>query len=117
MNCYLCWRETDSVSQAALGICHECGAGICAYHQVTIVSKPVVGMATRLTPLRRLLCSLCYETQSSPPSARPLRQAKPAGQPLFARWKRFWHPHHDDLPRPEEAVTLVERWLKRQRSR
>ena len=115
MNCYLCRIETGHLPCPALGICHTCGCGICEQHLVLLIARPVSGMATLAVPRRQLLCVHCYETISgrcpTPAPQKPQRQHKPSS----SRWWKWFKPRETGaLPEPEEAIVLVERYLKEQ---
>lgn len=62
MNCYDC--HLAGRTSTAIGLCHECGAGLCGEH--VRVSRDIVhgnaspGLVTRPTRARTLACPMCH---------------------------------------------------------
>jgi len=125
MNCYLCLIEPGSATRSAVAICQHCGAGMCEIHLVASQRQPFVsqaGMAGAF-PTRGLMCSQCYGCAF--PSSRlhkpiqPEKRQDEKEKGSRGRWWRWLRRHHStqslELPRSEEAVALVEDYLKRQR--
>ncbi len=114
MNCYICYRETGTAFRPALGICHLCGAGCCEHHLIGIVSTPVVGMAGMIPQKRQLRCSQCHEEIISGPRPHaPIRTGQERSPWSMACWlQQLTRQRQPVLPSAEEAVTLVERFLK-----
>lgn len=117
MNCYLCLRESHHGAQPAYACCQRCGAGMCASHLVELSKLPVVGPGGNGQPCVSLICCRCYQLASGITrlSAHP-QQKKSVGATRW--WHRFWsrHVRRPQLSKPEEAVILVEHFLKEQRS-
>jgi hypothetical protein len=118
MNCYLCYQETGTAFRPALGVCHLCGAGCCEHHLIGVISTPVAGMAGMNPPKRQLRCSQCHEELISHP--RHFHTTTRAGRKRSPRSMSYWlqqltHQKQPALPSEEEAVTLVERFLKHER--
>ncbi|MEO8955314.1 MAG: DUF2180 family protein [Ktedonobacteraceae bacterium] len=118
MHCYLCWLETGWPSRAALGICRDCGVGICEHHLVKVMLKPVMGMVGTTVPRRYLLCLRCYDEKVSPSSLPAFHPPSSGRSGLFSsiRWRWLGRSRPGRLPEPEEAVAIAERLLKRQQS-
>ncbi|MBE3559971.1 MAG: DUF2180 family protein [Ktedonobacteraceae bacterium] len=110
MNCYLCYLETGYTSRTALACCHTCGAGMCEQHLIAVITQRMSGMAGPGMQGRRLLCTRCYADAT--PEARPSTVRRQ--RPQRPWWQRFRQPKQPILPQPEEAVALVERFLKHQ---
>ncbi|HZT99294.1 MAG TPA: hypothetical protein VFA10_06515 [Ktedonobacteraceae bacterium] len=123
MNCYLCRIEAHCSSHPALALCQQCGVGICEEHLVELFVRPIVGLAgdNRTLPRYTFICCRCYRSAVSP--TRPAssqeqtsRIKKQGTSPWWRWWSWLWHRRQPVLPKPEEAVADVERFLKRQRS-
>jgi len=126
MNCYLCIIQSGSATRPAVAICQHCGVGMCEFHLVAPQGGQLVspgGMAGAFS-MRRLMCSHCYNV-AFPPS-RTHKPAQPEkGQSGKERrssgqwWRWLWKQRpsrFSELPQSEEAIALVENYLKRQRS-
>lgn len=62
MNCYDCHQTGDATP--AIGVCHDCGAGICAEHTTESLITLTVITATNwqapvVPPQRRIRCRTC----------------------------------------------------------
>jgi hypothetical protein len=62
MHCLDCHKARDE--RVALGICHQCGAAVCATHATMqerplTCTKPVYRTVAVDPPVRRLLCGAC----------------------------------------------------------
>ena len=69
MNCFDC--TTVGNTQAAVAICHDCGAGICADHAVTQAKRLTrmggLGMAIPVEPpARTFRCRTCDDARNAP---------------------------------------------------
>lgn len=117
MNCYLCFLHTGQSTREALGICQLCGAGCCEHHLLTIISNPVVGMAGMPLQRRQMRCSLCQEEiiARSRPHAPPVSRKEHADQSPTVWWRWLSRRRQSALPESEEAIALVERFLKHDR--
>jgi hypothetical protein len=126
MNCYLCLLESGSAAHPAVAVCQCCGAAMCETHLVDPQKGSFVspGGMSGFYSMRRLICSLCYDAAF--PSKRPHRPAQPekdqdgeegGWRGRWWRWLRGHRPSRSSaLPPSQEAITLVEDFLKRQRS-
>jgi hypothetical protein len=110
MNCYLCYLETRASTRPALSICQACSVGVCERHLIAVVIKPVIGMSTTLQR-RRVFCIHCAESAIS--SSPPVQQKDLRKWSHMGWWRWFWNTRRGDLPEPEEAVVIAERWLQR----
>ncbi len=121
MNCYLCLVETGCHHRPAFALCQRCGAGVCVEHLVELTFPPVVGMGGDSSARQSLICRRCYRStvSSSGPSQPQSHLARQEKQEPSRGWN-VWHwlrgRQQSELPDPEEAVTTVELFLKRQRS-
>ncbi len=112
MHCYLCFTETGNVSRPAMGLCSACGTGICERHLIVIASKPVVGMVSQIAR-RHIYCASCYGQQASPYSNPPRSRQMAKASPWATWWKRIQGKQEYALMEPEEALRLVEEYLKK----
>jgi hypothetical protein len=118
MNCYLCFLQTGQVTRGALGICQICGAGCCERHLLLVISDPVVGMAGMTQKIRQMRCSLCHEgivSRFQPPATIRQRKEHANQSPTVCWWKWLSRRRQRALPEPEEAIALVEQFLKHDR--
>ena len=118
MNCYLCFLETHNPSRPAFGICHTCGVGICECHLIVVTVQSISGMATQILPSRRLYCSHCHKEEPISRDPSPTIPRTPQEQRSRSSWRGWWQRLNGKreyaLPEPEEAITLVEQYLKQQ---
>ena len=119
MNCYVCLVETGCESRPALAICQRCGAGMCQAHLVESVVTPVVGLAGDTRSL--LICCRCAPSPPHPATrAAPRKRGEEQdGQDRTAGWhwwRRLRRRRSSTLPRSEEAVAAVERFLNNPRN-
>lgn len=63
MNCYDC--DPGEQAGPAIGVCHECGAGLCREHvrvtQDVVHGNASPGLVTRPRNARVLACTMCHE--------------------------------------------------------
>src|SRR5712691_7905895 len=119
MNCYVCRVETGNQSRPALAVCQRCGAGICGAHLIELVVNPVAGLGGYTRSI--LICCRCSpsslflarSSQSENHMKEPSSQSRASGRNW---WDWFWRRRPSELPKPEEAVAAVERFLDHQRS-
>jgi hypothetical protein len=115
MNCYHCLVSPENHVSTAVAVCQRCGSGICTHHLMTLAGSNSAGMSGATTP--SIVCSRCFHLLC--PSARTQKQARTPK-------KRSWLQHlttrgkqqdlkEQILPQPDEAVALIERFLKQQR--
>jgi hypothetical protein len=115
MNCYHCLASSENRVSVAVAVCQRCGSGICPHHLMTLAGSTSVGMSGATTP--SIVCSRCFRLLY--PSDQRQNQAR-------AHKKKSWIWHvtmrgkqqdlnEQILPQPEEAVALIERFLKQQR--
>ncbi len=67
MNCYDCHQ--NGTATPAIGICEECGAGICPQHAIQATQNHTVTLPMGRTvrpPIRELLCTDCQRVLSQP---------------------------------------------------
>lgn len=110
MNCYLCYKEAGNATNPALGFCQRCGAGICERHLVLVTSQPAGGM-NGLTPrMRSLQCVHCLEIGK--PARHASHRFPQSQEPFLRKVRTWWRNATRPLPEPQEAVAMVERYLK-----
>src|SRR2546421_6818948 len=119
MNCYVCRVETGNESRPALAVCQRCGAGICGAHLRELVANPVAGLGGETRFL--LICCRCSQSPLSlvrpPQSEKQMKDPGAIGRTSRWNWRGwFWPRRPSELPKPEEAVSAVERFLNHQRS-
>ncbi|WP_079001362.1 DUF2180 family protein [Streptomyces sp. AS58] len=70
MNCYECVVGAGPV-RAAVGICRECGAGLCTEHlriETVEMHRPAgMGKSTSDLPARRMVCPVCASSEATVP--------------------------------------------------
>ena len=117
MNCYQCQKEMNCEGRSVCAVCQHCGAAMCDRHLVT--TQPIVGMASGGS--HALICTQCHGLSAPFSKASSTQQhQQPASTPQWLRTRLFcgiwWFRKNKDvtLPEPEQAVALVEQFLKRQ---
>lgn len=116
MNCYRCLVGSENRVCAAVAVCQRCGSGMCARHLMTLTRPATTGMNAAMTP--SLVCSHCFQALFPAAQARKherTRKSRSWIERLSRRGKQ-----HDNaeqaLPAPAEAVELIERFLRQQKT-
>ena len=116
MNCYRCLVGAESRVCSAVAVCQRCGSGMCLQHLVTLSRPATTGMNAAMTP--GLICSHCFQALFPAMQARRHERTNKAGSWMERLSKRGKSRGRDEqvLPAPAEAVELIERFLRQQKT-